>query len=644
MPRSAYCFRGWRSSILPSEDNNNSTRLKMVHQESEVDVSTSNLSAEDNVAAETTLVGTELSNHPVGMDVMPTEIVPQSEHKVENTLDELENESKDEENVNEESGKGEGPYDDEDEEDDDVDYDYDDNDDDALMEEGSEIENKENDMCEVKDNNKSTTGEESENEEKECCSLAPKMKKVGNKNGRNKVVNEELGKLASKREAKLGGGEHNVPIVREDEKNARAEIEEKGEGSANKKGKKSRKRNRRKVKEGNAEKVASKSKDKLKPSGKKRTLKKAASMGMIFMCSSKTKRDCYRYKVLGLPANKRDIVEKVYKGMRLFLYDVDLKLMYGIYKAAGPGGYNIEPKAFKSQFPSQVRFIVMEDCIPLAEDKFKKVIKENYFTRTKFDCQLKSEQVRKLCKLFVAVSKRPRSQGLDRGFKEKTYASIGQDRLRVLDIDEERRSALDEKRQYPRIHQREVIASPLDPVHRFAPLRPPAAAPLYAYDRSTERDAYRQNLLSEHRDSYRRRLLESRDAYRWEPYGQPLLDSRDSYRRERSRQSPLQSPDVYREDTLLDHRENHGWDGVVEHLNPRPLKLEARHRDDIAMDDPYILYRERQLYRDPVYIQNLSPERDCYLPVGRRYRYRSREDPLTEYRSTRSFTRARYRY
>ncbi|KAG5603004.1 hypothetical protein H5410_034374 [Solanum commersonii] len=47
------------------------------------------------------------------------------------------------------------------------------------------------------------------------------------------------------------------------------------------------------------------------------------SMGMIFMCNSETK-DCYGYKVVGLPANKREMVEKVYKGMKLFLYDIDL--------------------------------------------------------------------------------------------------------------------------------------------------------------------------------------------------------------------------------------------------------------------------------------------------------------------------------
>ncbi|KAG5603003.1 hypothetical protein H5410_034373 [Solanum commersonii] len=67
--------------------------------------------------------------------------------------------------------------------------------------------------------------------------------------------------------------------------------------------------------------------------------------------------------------------------------------MYGIYKVAENGGFSIEPKAFKSQFPSQVRFSIVDDCLPLAEEKFREVIKTNYYTNTKFDCKLTSEQV-----------------------------------------------------------------------------------------------------------------------------------------------------------------------------------------------------------------------------------------------------------
>ncbi|KAJ7012614.1 hypothetical protein NC653_002614 [Populus alba x Populus x berolinensis] len=44
-------------------------------------------------------------------------------------------------------------------------------------------------------------------------------------------------------------------------------------------------------------------------------------------------KDCYRYKLFGVPMGKRDIVLSTFKGMELFLFDFDLRLMYGICKA-----------------------------------------------------------------------------------------------------------------------------------------------------------------------------------------------------------------------------------------------------------------------------------------------------------------------
>ncbi|KAK1312016.1 hypothetical protein QJS10_CPA07g00180 [Acorus calamus] len=132
---------------------------------------------------------------------------------------------------------------------------------------------------------------------------------------------------------------------------------------------------------------------------------KVVPMGLIFMCNAKTKQDCFRYKVFGLPANKKEMVSEVYKGMSLFLFDVDLKLLYGIYKAAGPGGYNLEPKAFNSHFPSQVHFQILDDCLPLPEERFKSAIKSNYNGKNKFNCKLSEEQVKDLCKLFRKTTK-----------------------------------------------------------------------------------------------------------------------------------------------------------------------------------------------------------------------------------------------
>uniref|UniRef100_A0A3Q7H3T5 DCD domain-containing protein n=1 Tax=Solanum lycopersicum TaxID=4081 RepID=A0A3Q7H3T5_SOLLC len=169
-------------------------------------------------------------------------------------------------------------------------------------------------------------------------------------------------------------------------------------------------------------------------------------------------------KVMGLPANKREMVEKVYKGMKLFLCDVDLKLMYGIYKLTfySLGSVEDDPPSlsfvsgvlllptlrsaivvrnlvvdgdFKLEMDEigvkggetrstmdgiygvifhfvsldwntlsskglmiRVCFSIVDDCLPLVEEKFREVIQTNYYTKTKFNCKLTSEQVSQLVK------------------------------------------------------------------------------------------------------------------------------------------------------------------------------------------------------------------------------------------------------
>lgn len=79
--------------------------------------------------------------------------------------------------------------------------------------------------------------------------------------------------------------------------------------------------------------------------------------GLIFMCNSVTKKDCFKYHVFGFPEARKDVIERAKKGIKLFLFDIDQKVLYGVYKASSLGGMNLVSEAFQDserKFPAQV--------------------------------------------------------------------------------------------------------------------------------------------------------------------------------------------------------------------------------------------------------------------------------------------------
>ncbi|XP_074295078.1 uncharacterized protein LOC141622949 [Silene latifolia] len=383
----------------------------------------------------------------------------------------------------------------------------------------------------------------------------------------------------------------------------------------------SQRRKNRKAVDESTQNVDAEDVDRSGSSKKSKLPKKVDGMGMIFMCNSETKKDCYKYKVFGLPAAKKDIVSKIYKGMRLFLFDIDLKMLYGIYKAAGPGSYNVEPRAFKSQYPSQVRFTILEDCLPVAEEKFKKVIKENYFTKNKFDCQLTSEQVKNLCKLFHEANKRSESKLGGRNQRAVATSSSRVDRKRKWEEDSSKRVGLGPSSSRGRERRRKV-QEPVRHVHlirgqetRYAPVvRVQEETRSAVVVRGQEQlrlapmvtdQRYRQPVVVYDRESYRPPVTSS-SLYQPIRGEDPPRTRIYTYERD-------PGIDSYRRDSTMDYRDP----GISA---PRDLR---HYVERPTLREPYTTYQEPLVYREPAYVAETRQDPYNYsLAEGREY-YRS---------------------
>jgi hypothetical protein len=76
--------------------------------------------------------------------------------------------------------------------------------------------------------------------------------------------------------------------------------------------------------------------------------------GAIFMSNTTTREQCFQAGVFGLPLEYESFVHSVRKGMPLFLFDYNLRKLYGVFEAASDGGLNTNRDAFQRAYPAQV--------------------------------------------------------------------------------------------------------------------------------------------------------------------------------------------------------------------------------------------------------------------------------------------------
>ncbi|XP_049374822.1 uncharacterized protein LOC125839888 [Solanum verrucosum] len=137
--------------------------------------------------------------------------------------------------------------------------------------------------------------------------------------------------------------------------------------------------------------------------------------GVIFGCKNTTIRECLEKQLVGLPSAHFIYVKNVNPGLPVFLFNYDDKKLHGIFEAASSGQMLINPYAWKkdgderTRFPAQVQIRVRLHCVPLQEDMFRPIIKDNYFKQHHFWFELDHTQSSKLISQLSSLAYAPSS-------------------------------------------------------------------------------------------------------------------------------------------------------------------------------------------------------------------------------------------
>jgi DNA modification methylase len=85
--------------------------------------------------------------------------------------------------------------------------------------------------------------------------------------------------------------------------------------------------------------------------------------GFVFACTRKTEAECFERLLFGTEKQYGPIVLRVRGGDLLFLHNLDTDTLYGVFKAASNGDFNIQPDAWNGKYPYQVKVKILGEII-----------------------------------------------------------------------------------------------------------------------------------------------------------------------------------------------------------------------------------------------------------------------------------------
>jgi DNA modification methylase len=101
----------------------------------------------------------------------------------------------------------------------------------------------------------------------------------------------------------------------------------------------------------------------------KRNMHTTFQSGYIFACTKNTQDECFAHMLFSTNKIYAEKMLQVKKGDALFLYNVDIDKLYGVYRAKSEGRKNIIPEAWNGKYPYQVAVEPIGDIITLRNAK-----------------------------------------------------------------------------------------------------------------------------------------------------------------------------------------------------------------------------------------------------------------------------------